>query len=314
MKQSTLTCITIVFTFLFFGFCILNPYFCSQSVRQSLDICARSLVPSLFPFLVLSTFLGKLKGFRKVPFNFVLSKFFGFDPFLNLICFLGLFFGFPSGACAISEAYKQNKCSKCEAELAIAFSNNCSFPFLINVVGATVFGSLKTGYLLFVSQTLSVITVCFILRKVYLQKSLYTLAGCNTQNTPSGFSTHIQNLIYSIRESAFSMLYICAFTVFFGLVCKAGTSFIPILQSGLPKSLLCGFLEITNGVFSCFDLPFPMDVVVCSCVCSFAGLSVFFQIQGICQTSGLSAKLFLVSRLVCMPVSALYTLILLLIC
>lgn len=314
MKQSTLLSITLFFTFCFFGFCIINPYFCSQSITQTLKVCAFSLIPSLFPFVVLSTFFGKLQCSKKTPLDFVLSKIYGLDPFLNFVCFLGLFFGFPSGACAITQSYKQNKCTKSDAEFAIAISNNCSFAFLINVVGVSVFASLKTGYMLFVSQTLSIITVCFILRNLRRKTSCQTTQNNISKKILSTPSTIIQSLIYSIKESVFSMLYICAFTIFFGLVCKTVTTYFPWFSKGLTKSFICGALEITNGVLSCFDLSFPLDVVMTSCVCSLAGLSVYFQIESICQESGLSTRLFLVSRLICAPLSAFYTLVLLLIC
>lgn len=312
MKHLNLNVAVTVFTFSFFLFCLANPSFCALYIRQSLKICSQSLIPALFPFVVLSNFFGKNCSFKNNIFTRFLSKIFGLSPFLSLTSFLGLFFGFPSGACAVSQAYKNNNCTKNQAELAIAFSNNCSCAFLINVVGSAIFGNVKIGYLFLISQILSVFTVSFILRKVYKVQTLTSHAYSQSNEKPITFQSFIKDLVSSIKDSAVTMIYICAFTVFFYLISGILCEFLPLFKSGLLKSVLCGFFEITSGVYSCFDLPFPLNIVICSALCSFAGISVYFQISSICQDAGLSCIPFLVSRFLCAPISALYTLILLL--
>ncbi len=313
MKNLSFTKFVSLCSLLFAGFALSNPLMCSFYTKKALEICANSLLPALLPFVFLSRIYANTSKSESSFLSGIFSKLFGVDKSLSIPVFLGLFFGFPSGAISASSCYKKGLCTKTQAENAIALSNNCSAPFLINVAGAVILQNVRYGIYLFASQIISVLSLSVIMRILYSgdKDCDYYFCGYHKQSNPETSLSVI--FTDSIKISAQNMLYVCAFTVFFylisGIICDTLQSFLPGFDS--LKALICGALEITSGVFACKSLDFPMNIILCSIICSFAGMSVMFQICAICNEYDLSIKKFIVSRFILSALSPLFTLLLL---
>ena len=61
---------------------------------------------------------------------------------------LGLIGGYPVGAKAAADLYRNGRCNESEARRLLGFCNNAGPSFLIGVVGAGIFQSAKLGLLL----------------------------------------------------------------------------------------------------------------------------------------------------------------------
>lgn len=118
-----------------------------DSVAEALALCARSVVPSLFPFLVASSALLAL-GFGELAAPWLaglMEPLFRVPGAGSAALVLGLVGGYPIGAKTAADLYRENLVSREEAERLLAFCNNSNPVFLISVLGVGVFGSVRAG-------------------------------------------------------------------------------------------------------------------------------------------------------------------------
>ena len=119
------------------------------SVKNALKICAFCVVPSLFIFFIVSSFIVEIS----CSFNFKI-KFLAF--ILSFIC------GFPIGVSLICNYYEKGMIDKKTANKMLMFTNNASPAFLINIVGIHTFKSAKIGYLIIFCQILTSLFVAYL--------------------------------------------------------------------------------------------------------------------------------------------------------
>ena len=118
-----------------------------DSVAEALALCARSVVPSLFPFLVASSALLAL-GFGELAAPWLaglMEPLFRVPGAGSAALVLGLVGGYPIGAKTAADLYRENLVSREEAERLLAFCNNSGPAFILGVVGAGVFASSRSA-------------------------------------------------------------------------------------------------------------------------------------------------------------------------
>ncbi len=123
----------------------------AEAVRWGLTLCARSVIPALFPYFVVSGLFISLGfadgvGRRLEP---LIRRLFGVGGAGASAFFLGLLGGYPVGGRTVGQLYRAGRLSKDEAERLLAFCNNAGPSFILGVVGAGCFGSLRTGIYLY---------------------------------------------------------------------------------------------------------------------------------------------------------------------
>ncbi len=266
-----------------------------SSMSHGLLLCVTTVIPSLFPFMVLSELfissgaaelLGKILGRP-------LAHLFGISPEGALAVLLGFICGFPIGSkCALS-LYRRGRISKQELEHLTVFCNNPSSAFLISAVGVGIFGSKRFGLLLYAAHLVSAMLIGMV-SGIYYRK-FPTSQKSNAQNTHSGFVSAFSD---AVTGSASSMLYICAFVVFFSVL----GGYITLLCDSLDvpalfRVLLCGFFEMTGGVSAASALPLYLAAPICALLCGWSGLSVHFQLVGICQGEDISLLPYILGKL-----------------
>ena len=130
--------------------CLITAFLCAKSeladdaVRESLRLCANTVIPSLFPFMILNSLWvqsgfaawigGKLSRLTGAVFGISACG----TPFL-----LGILGGFPLGAECICAMVGKGDCRKDEGERMLAFCSNTGPSFLIAGIGGAMFGSTK---------------------------------------------------------------------------------------------------------------------------------------------------------------------------
>ena len=127
------------------------------SCFDALIICGRLILPSLFPFFVLSAFITRL-GLPGLIGRFIspfACKAYGISPAGASALILGFVGGYPSGAAYIAAMENDRLIEPSEAERLIAFCNNSGPAFIVGVMGAGIFGSVKTGLLLYTVHIIS---------------------------------------------------------------------------------------------------------------------------------------------------------------
>ena len=152
-------CLLLAIFMLFFSQSIKN------GVAEGLTFSFTTIVPTLFPFFILSDLwaaLFVLKADGRLSRLF--ERFFHING-TGIVAFLsGAVCGFPVGVKMASELYKANKISKDEYERLSGFVNNPSAAFIISGVGLGIIGDIKVGIFIYISILLSAVTVGILFR------------------------------------------------------------------------------------------------------------------------------------------------------
>lgn len=254
--------------------------------RESLTLCANVIIPSLFPFFVLSSLvigLGYAAALGKLLHR-VMPLLFGVGGSCAAALVLGLVGGYPVGAKTAAQLYQNRLCSKAEAERMLGFCNNAGPAFLLGVVGVGLFGSVRMGILLWITHILSALLVGLLMR---FQGGCLTTAN-KTAPIPKPLPA-AQVFADSVKGSVTTLLHVCAFIVLFGVLLRLGQCAGLLSLGNLwTQRLLCGFVELSNGV-AMLPADDPLrSVPMAAFFLGWGGLSVLCQTMSVIQDAGLS--------------------------
>ena len=269
-----------------------------EYMKKGLQLCANSVIPSLFPFMIISELLvesGIGKGITKIV-SPLTRRLFGVGNGGSCAFFLGTICGFPIGARAAASMYDKGDMTKCELERTLTFCNNPSPAFVISTVGASIIGNRTVGVVIYLSVILSAMTVG-ILANAFMRKDPMTTAPRNKYEFAR--RVDIANVFTSaIRSSALSMLSVCAYVTFFITVVGCfGRLPSAAGMSKIAVTLLFGFFELSSGAASASELGGVfLPAVACAVACGWSGMSVHFQIMSAVGGRGISMKPYILAK------------------
>lgn len=271
----------------------------SVGIVNGINTCIRILIPSLLPFMILSSFivLSPVSNVLSTLIYPITRYVFGLPKAAGSTILMSMIGGYPIGAKSISELLEQKSIDAKTASYMLCFCVNAGPSFLINAIGISLFTNAKIGCILFLSQISSSVLIGFIL-SFFLRKQTFSIKE-STQKM--GYSSAF---VKSVTQSSMGMLHICAFVVIFSGVLAVVNRFLygfknaPILHS-----LLSGFLEVTSGCISTLSLDGSIAVIYCAIFISFGGISIIFQVMSYFQLVPINFTPFFISRFV----SAIFT-------
>ena len=262
----------------------------SEYVKNGLYLCLNTVIPSLFPFMIISALItvggysSDIGSFFEKP----LSLIFGTSPSASCAAALGFLCGYPVGALSASEMLDKGDISKDELEYLLSFINVPSATFVIGGVGGML-SSKRLGIAIYVSVILSAIISGMILRPFRPAKAQ------KSKNHDSRPKTRLSYVITeAISKGAKNMLGVCACVVTFSTLSGVICSTIPLPEA--LKAVISGFFEVASGAKAASTL--PSAPVLCASICAFSGLSVHFQIISACRGRDISFVPFFVSKAV----------------
>jgi sporulation integral membrane protein YlbJ len=292
-----------------------------QSVKAGADgvkLCLNVIIPSLFPFFVISSMVIE-SGMAVKLGRFVepiMSKLFRVNGACSAAFVLGFIGGYPVGAKTAIALYEKGQCSKQEAERLLSFCNNSGPAFILGVVGAGVFSNSIVGLLLYLAHTAASVIIGILFRnwgggrngEYITVSSVYP--GRPRLKEP-GFASAFT---VSVKNSFQSMLNICGFVIFFTVIIKLLfiANIIPVIASvlggvfspfGLNKAaaerLLTGLIELTSGVWTLQGSASQLNAsaAMAAFMLGWAGLSIHCQALSFLCDSGLSAKTYIMGKL-----------------
>ena len=269
--------------FLIFFLMLLGVKEASAHVKNALSVCVSSVIPNLFPLMVVSNMIA-LGSAGELVSRFAggaVSRFFGVSRASAPAVLLGFLCGFPIGASVASKLYEKGLISKRELSRLLTFINNPSLAFVIYSVGGGMLGSVRIGLVIYISLVVSAVTAGLLSRCLM---SVESVENDRYVTHPLPFSSLA---VHSISSSISGILNVCAYTVFFsaalGIVSKLLTSL------GLSFQLcaaLFGFCELISGVKILTESSSTVFAILSSAaVCAWSGLSVMMQIVAVCRSS-----------------------------
>lgn len=289
---------------------ILAPTKAMEGAKTGLTLCFNVIIPSLFPFFVLSSLLVELglAAYLGRALEPVMRPLFRVNGACATAVALGFVGGYPVGARTALSLYEKGLCSKTEAERLLAFCNNSGPAFILGVVGAGVFASSRVGLLLYLVHALASLLVGLLFRFYGREEGSARRGG-----------THVESVRFtsaftgSVTRSFQSTLSICAFVVFFSVVITLLSRFgiLAALAHGLSalcapfglteawaSRLLTGLLEISSGVWSLSGSgTLAGRVSMAAFMLGWAGISVHCQVLSFLSDSGLSVRTYLLGKL-----------------
>lgn len=281
---------------------IITPKISALGVKIGLNFCSNTLIPSLFPFMVLSSFIVKSGiaeniGCLLEPITKFIFKLPGCTATTIL---MGLIGGYPSGAIGVNELYQQKKISRKQAEQMLCFTVGAGPAFVFGAVCSQLSHNYLIGIIIFSSQILSSL-ILGIFIGLYSHNNVDNLKSQITFTNKS-FSCA---LVESCLESAKSMFNMCAFVILFSAllnIIKESSAINTILNflsyfninPQIQKCIFPIILEVTNGCMAIINNYAPTELI--SFMLGWAGICVHLQIFSITQSINFSKLKFILFR------------------
>lgn len=311
---------------------IQQPSLAMNSAKEGLYSWFNILLPSLFPFLVLSDlvislgiidFFGKLLGSLMKPIFNVPGQ--GAFPFL-----MTLVSGYPVGAKLTSSLRTKKIITKTEADRLISFTSTSGPLFIIGAVAVGMLGNNDIGLLMLLPHYLGALTVGLLFRfyrankylpnhyhKSPLSRSSKTF---NSQPSINGLGNIISK---SVQDSMNSIILIGGFIIIYSVIIDFLLILKPVNQLNLlfshwlniPVEVLEGFIsgliELTTGCkkISSSDIILIHKILIINFLIAWGGLSIQSQALGFISNTDINPRIFICSKFLHGIISSIYTII-----
>lgn len=303
------------------------------AAKNGLNLWANNVVPSLFPFFVVTELLSNTNVVYHIGrlFDKIMRPLFNVPGECAFAFIMGLISGYPTGGKIVANLCEQGICTKDEGDRMLAFTNNSGPLFIVSVVGISLFGDTKTGILLLCTHILAGITVGIIFGKLStIQKqNIDPLSTKSMRHFVKKRTVSISNLGKilgnSIQSAISTVLMIGGFIIIFSVIISIleqshildifGNFLKPILAMlglnlNFAKPILAGIIELTNGVNMVSSIHIKavsQNVVLCAFLLGFGGFSVLFQVYSLLSKTDLSMKKYVIGKFLQGIVAAIYT-------
>lgn len=291
--------------FVFCAFLILlflyDPTASSQHLGRGLTLCFETLIPTLFPFMVISEILVRadIASYASPLFGKPMISLFGVSGAGAAALLLGLICGFPVGGKTAAALYEKGDISKRDAERLMAFCNLPSAPFMIFAVGEKLFGSRALGIFLYLNTVLISLAVGMVFN-LFVRKNSNSHYMDTANKNDAETSTPLINIFTdSVTSAAGSVINVCAYVSFFTCAVGCLTSFFSKADP-IFNAILFSFFELTSGSAACSALGVRViGVILAAAGAGWSGLSVFFQIFSLSRTrkGDISMKPYLAAKM-----------------
>lgn len=290
-KAAVLKYILFVFMVCAAGFTLLRfPDITGKAVTSAIFMCIKSVIPSLYPFMIVSSMLVGSLANAKIP-SFL-------DKFTNLIfrqsgiclpiILLSQTGGFPVGATLINQLYKEKKITQNQSRRLLLFCINPGPAFVISYVGNFLLASKKAGVVIYLSVVASSLLLGFFTR-FFADDSQAEFIGKNEIRTELSIS---DSFVKSVKRSTVSMAEICGWVIVFSCI-NAVADIQNISQDS--KAFVSVLLEVTNAcTVLCKRYPLP---IIAGAI-GWSGLCVHFQIMSTIINTKLKLKYFFIARII----------------
>ncbi len=234
----------------------------SENIISVINIWKNNLVPSLFPFLIVSKFLINYN----IPF-----RLFNLNPGCSFIFIMSMLSGFPSSAKYTKDLLSKNVISPDDANRIMLFSHFANPAFVLITLGSNFLKQPNVGYLILFSHYFSNVIIGF-----------FVMFGKSNKRINYSFKSEPFNVVLnsSIREAMSTLFLILGTLITYSIVI---TVFNKLPINFYYKTILSGLLELTSGLkgICLLDISLRLKAAISSMLLSFGGLAIHTQITSI---------------------------------
>ena len=283
-----------------------DPKKYNASVLQGLTLFFSSVLPGLFPFMILTRLLSHTNSIQKI--SRLLEKptriLFGTSGIASYVFLMSAISGYPIGAKMIADLFEQNIISEQDAKKMCTFCTTSGPVFVIGTIGAVMFKSAKIGIIIYVSHILASIMCGIILRGKATKQQ---------QNHPAINISHVDNIISkTVEDTVQSVLVVGAYITIFFLLSDIlfQTKIISVLSwplefvlsrigiSGISDGFVFGLLEVTRGAKILSLSTNIWSVCFCAGILSLSGFSIIMQSMSFLSKCKIKARYFVFAKCV----------------
>ena len=247
-----------------------------KALTEGATICARSVIPFLFPLMISSDLLSRISiGKRSYA--------------LQLI--LGWTFGLPVCALGASKLFVRNQIDRRTYNVLISIGGIPSIGFFMGYC-KNLFG-MRYAVGLYITSILSASICGAILYATDKSTSESAKALHVTSDINDVGITEI--LSESIKSSTQRCLTVIGCVSFFYMLSSRITA---TISNSVMRALIFGFFEFSGGCSACASLDERQGYVLCSAIIAFSGLSAYMQTASIQRSFGITpyAKSYLLAK------------------
>lgn len=269
-------CLLGICAFLGISILILDGETAVQGAYEGIILNIRTVIPSLFPFFLLSniittTYMGANLPILR-PFKQICSIPDGMESIL-IPAFLG---GYPVGTQAIVQQWQQQQISRKDAQRLMGFCNNPGPSFIFGMA-ASLFPNIRYGFALWIIQITSALIVARL-----IPGSVYQRTNMVKQRI---------QLTAIIQNAVKAMCFVCGWVIQFRILITFLDKWILWALPDYAQAAIIGVLELSNGCIALLNLhSIETRFILCSGMLTFGGLCVIMQITS--AANGLSLQCF----------------------
>lgn len=251
------------------AFLLIYPQAVATGISRGLSVCATVVIPSLFPFMLLSGVLADSPLCRhpgKVS-AWIAGRLFGLPPCCAPVILLSMVGGYPSGMLAVARLYRQGQIQQDEVKRMSLFCIGAGPGFVINTVGVGLLGSSSAGILLYAAQTIVALGIGILLGRGHRQQ----------HKRPPALDTAPRSAHAIIVDTCGALITLCGYVSLAAMV-------LSVMQAiGLSRwggstlsTVLAAILEVSCGCVALAGM--PRTPLWLSLALGWGGLSVQGQI------------------------------------
>lgn len=243
---------------------ILDSQTAISGMREGIELCVQTLVPSLFPFFVLSILItGSLLG-RPLRLLRPVGILCGIPGGGESLLAVGLLGGYPVGAQNVAMAYQEGCISKEDGERLLVFCNNAGPAFLFGIVGSAFDAP----------------WVPWVIWGIHIASALMVGAATRPKTLPAPIRVREKevSLTNALRSSLSIMAQVSGWVVIFRMVTAYLERWFLWLLPKEVQLLIVGALELSNGCVRLRAIQLPGLRFLCvSVLLALGGVCVSFQ-------------------------------------
>ncbi len=277
----------------------------SSVVIDGINLWVACVLPSLFPYLFITSILSSLKitGRLANKLSPIMKPLFNLNGTAGYAFFISVISGYPIGAKTVSDLKYQGLLTENQAVRASALCSTSSPMFIISSVGTIMFKNSAFGIKLFAVHLLSAIITGIIF-------SFYKRKDFSENHLPPVALKKMDNILYESTYSAVISILVVGglITIFYLLteiLCSLGilSPIISLLEQlfgeNVAKGVVFGAFECTRGLKTLASGETTLlTLPLCALICGFGGLSVIAQSTAYLKKAKIKTAPFILSKII----------------
>lgn len=257
---------------------ILDTKTALSGAAGGIDLCLKTVIPSLLPFFFLSILVTSSISASKIAFLAPVCKRLRLPENAAPILVVGFLGGYPVGAQCTAEAVRQGHISRENGRRMLAFCSNAGPAFLFGI-GSQIFTDIRMCWALWIIHILSALLV-----------GIMTPGEAEERNHVK--HTKSTDPANALTQSIKTMSMVCGWVILFRVILIFCQRWFLWLFPDWAQILFCGLLELANGCCSLLRIESEqLRFLLFATMLGFGGLCVTMQTLGV--TQGMDASRYL---------------------